>query len=220
VVWRQQLIGVAAVGAWLVLVTLLAVAVRRRWPQQKELSRKLVHIGCGPVVLIAWALGVDRWLALPAAAAVTLLALLNHRLQLLPAIEDVGRPSYGTVAYGGAITLLLALFWPQRPAAAAAGVLVMALGDGAAGLVGPLLASPSWRVLGQRRSLAGTLAMALASLVALGLVRAMAGGAGPPLPLLLLIGAGGVALEQLGWFGLDNLTVPLAVGLLWDRFTP
>ncbi|MFM9109287.1 MAG: hypothetical protein ACKOPN_01560, partial [Prochlorococcaceae cyanobacterium] len=57
-------------------------------------------------------------------------------------------------------------------------------------------------------------------LVALGLVRAMAGGAGPPLPLLLLIGAGGVALEQLGWFGLDNLTVPLAVGLLWDRFTP
>ena len=37
------------------------------------------------------------------------------------------------------ITLLLALFWPAQPQAVVAGVLVMALGDGFAGLLGPLI---------------------------------------------------------------------------------
>ena len=97
------------VAAWLVLLALAALALRRRWPEQREWSRKLVHIGTGVVLPLAWACGIERWLAVPAAALVTLAALLNHRLQLLPAIEDVGRPSYGTVAYGAAITVLLLL---------------------------------------------------------------------------------------------------------------
>ena len=141
--------GVALVLLWLAAVLGLALWARRRWPDQPEWSRKLLHIGTGPVVLIAWAAGIDRWIALPAAALVTLLAALNHRYRLLPAIEDVGRHSYGTVAYGAAITLLLALFWPAQPQAVVAGVLVMALGDGLAGLLGPLIPSPSWQILGQ-----------------------------------------------------------------------
>ena len=100
--------GVALVLLWLALVVGLALAARRRWPGQPEWSRKVLHIGTGPVVLIAWAVAVDRWLALAAAALVTVVAALNHRYRLLPAIEDVGRHSYGTVAYGAAITALLA----------------------------------------------------------------------------------------------------------------
>lgn len=133
----QQLLGVAAVLAWLAAVLLTALAVRRRWPQQKEWSRKVVHIGTGAVVLLAWAFAIPRGLALGAAALVTLGTALNHRFRLLPAVEDVGRHSYGTIAYGASITILLALFWPQQPLPVAAGVLVMACGDGLAGLVGP-----------------------------------------------------------------------------------
>jgi phytol kinase len=217
--WRQQLVGVAAVAAWLALVALAALAVRARWPEQREWSRKLVHIGSGPVVLIAWALAIDRLLAVVAAAAVTVLAGLNHRLRVLPAIEYVGRASYGTVAYGAAITTLLLLFWPRRPDAAAAGVLVMALGDGAAGLVGPAVTSPSWLVLGQRKSVAGTAAMAVAALAALLLVAGISGTQGQPVPGpagLLLISAVAVGLEQLAVLGIDNYCVPVAVGLLWS----
>ncbi|MEY3767821.1 MAG: hypothetical protein RLZZ11_891, partial [Cyanobacteriota bacterium] len=124
--WALQLVGVAAVAAWLLVLALLAIQVRKRWSDQREWSRKLVHIGTGLVVLIAWGCGIDRLIALPAAATITVLAAWNHRLRLLPAVEDVGRPSYGTVAYGGSITALLALFWPEQPAAVASGVLVMA----------------------------------------------------------------------------------------------
>jgi len=212
--WLRQAFGIGAIGLWLALLAVLALAIRERWNAHGEWSRKLVHIGGGAVVPLAWLFGIHRWLAIPAAATITLLAWFNHRRRLLPAIEDVGRASYGTVAYGASITLLLLLFWPQRPDAVCAGVLVMALGDGLAGLLGPRLASPSWRVLGERRSLAGTATMALTSLAVLLAVAALAP-SGPGWPALLCLALIATALEQFAFQGIDNLTVPLAVALLW-----
>jgi phytol kinase len=216
------LVGAAAVAAWLALLAASAMAVRRRWngegsSGQREWSRKLVHIGSGAVVLIAWAFAIDRRIAVPAAATITLLAALNHRLRVLPAVEDVGRASYGTVAYGASITLLLWQFWPSQPATVAAGVLVMALGDGLAGLVGPLWPSPSWQVLSQKRSLLGTGTMAGASLVVLSGLSLAVGG--PSWPQLLLITTAATLLEQLAVAGIDNLTVPLGVAWLWQQCT-
>lgn len=206
------------VSGWLTMLALVAVLVRRRWSVQQEWSRKVVHIGGGAVVPLAWVTGIDRWLALSAAALITLLAAFNHRQRLLPAIEDVGRDSFGTVAYGLSITVLLAWLWPERADAVCAGVLVMALGDGLAGLVGPLVPSPSWRVLGERRSLAGTSSMAVASLVVL-LVLSLVRMPAAPEPLMLLVMVGtATALEQVAPLGVDNLSVPLAVAALW-RFS-
>jgi phytol kinase len=206
------------VSGWLTMLALVAVLVRRRWSFQQEWSRKVVHIGGGAVVPLAWVTGIDRWLALSAAALITLLAAFNHRQRLLPAIEDVGRDSFGTVAYGLSITVLLAWLWPERADAVCAGVLVMALGDGLAGLVGPLVPSPSWRVLGERRSLAGTSSMAVASLVVL-LVLSLVRMPAAPEPLMLLVMVGtATALEQVAPLGVDNLSVPLAVAALW-RFS-
>jgi phytol kinase len=209
---------VVVVSGWLTMLALVAVLVRRRWSVQQEWSRKVVHIGGGAVVPLAWVTGIDRWLALSAAALITLLAAFNHRQRLLPAIEDVGRDSFGTVAYGLSITVLLAWLWPERADAVCAGVLVMALGDGLAGLVGPLVPSPSWRVLGERRSLAGTSSMAVASLVVL-LVLSLVRMPAAPEPLMLLVMVGtATALEQVAPLGVDNLSVPLAVAALW-RFS-
>ena len=194
----------------------------RGWSEQGEWSRKEVHIETGPVVLIAGAMGIGQGVALPAAALVTVLTALNHRYRLLPAVEDVGRHSYGTIAYGAAITILLALFWPQQPLPVAAGVLVMALGDGLAGLIGPQIPSIRWQVLGQTKSLAGTGAMAAASLLALGGLTALASGLGlaaPSWPSLLLLTGVAAGLEQLSRYGGDNLTVPLATGMLWQQLS-
>ncbi len=214
-----QLWGVAAVAGWLTLLAALALEVRRRWQGRREWSRKLVHIGTGAVLPIAWLFGIDQAIALPAAALVTLLAALNHRVGVLPAIEDIDRHSYGTIAYGASITLLLWLYWPQQPAAATAGVLVMAFGDGLAGLLGPWIPSSSWRVCGQRKSLVGTAAMAGASLALLLLLRAVALLQQLPAPTpwsLVAVAAVAVLLEQWSLLGIDNLTVPLAVGGLWS----
>jgi len=219
----QQLLGVAAVAAWLAAVLLTALAVRRRWPQQKEWSRKVVHIGTGAVVLLAWVFAIPRDVALGAAALVTVGTALNHRFRLLPAVEDVGRQSYGTIAYGASITILLALFWPQQPLPVAAGVLVMACGDGLAGLVGPQINSPRWRLFGQTKSLAGTAAMALTSWLVLALLIGVAqatGASAPNLVAAAVIAVAATGLEQLSGFGLDNLSVPLATASLWQLAMP
>ena len=219
----QQLLGVAAVAVWLAAVLLTAQAVRKRWPHQKEWSRKVVHIGTGAVVLLAWAFAIPRDLALGAAALVTVGTALNHRFRLLPAVEDVGRHSYGTIAYGASITILLALFWPQQPLPVAAGVLVMACGDGLAGLVGPQINSPRWRIFGQTKSLAGTAAMALTSWLVLVLLIGVAQATGAPAPSLVaaaVIAVAATGLEQLSGFGLDNLSVPLATASLWQLAMP
>lgn len=217
--WLQQAIGVSAVALWLALLAAAALQLRRVSANgndgRREWSRKLVHIGTGAVVPLAWLLNVDRWIAVPAAAAITVLAAINHRQRLLPAIEDVGRHSYGTIAYGAAITLLLLTFWPDQRDAVCAGVLVMALGDGLAGVLGALIPSPSWQIWGQRKSLIGTGTMAAASLAALALVAAAAPSA-PGIGLLLVIALAATALEQVAWLGIDNLTVPIVSAWLWS----
>jgi phytol kinase len=219
--WLQQLAGVAAVGLWLALLAAAAAWMRRHHLEQagsdhaREWSRKLVHIGTGAVVPLAWLLGVDRLIAVPAALTVTVLAAINHRYRLLPAIEDVGRHSYGTVAYGAAITSLLLAFWPQQADAVCAGVLVMALGDGLAGLLGARFRSPSWQIGEQRKSLLGTTTMALVSMVVL-LLLAQGPWPAPALPALVAIALVATALEQVAWLGIDNLTVPIVSAWLWS----
>jgi phytol kinase len=95
----------------------------------------------------------------------------------------------------------------------------MACGDGLAGLVGPAVPSFSWTLWKQRKSLAGTLAMAAASLVVLLGLRVLAldqGLTAPSIPALLAITAAAVGLEQVAVLGIDNFTVPVAVGFLWS----
>ena len=202
----------------MLLVLSAAPICRKRWPEQRELSRKIVHIGTGPVVVLAWWLSIPASIAVPVAFAVTVITAINHRIQLLPAVEDVDRNSYGTVAYGLAISLLLLLFWPEQAVAVCAGVLVMAFADGLAGLVGRGMTSPSWTVWQQRKSVAGTVTMGLVTALVLILLVLISQSPLHPLRLIAVC-ALAVGLEQWGRWGIDNLTVPMAVGLSWMWMT-
>ena len=193
-----------------------AVLCRRLRPNQRELSRKIVHIGTGAVVPLAWFFEIPFVVALPVAAVITVVTTINHQWRFIPAVEDVDRNSYGTIAYGIAITTLLLLFWPTRADAVSAGVLVMALGDGLAGLIGRNVESPKWVLFGQTKSSVGTMTMAVVSgLVLIDLARWS--GADLSLPAALGMVTMATGLEQISWSGLDNLSVPLSVGVLWSQ---
>jgi len=208
------LTGLALITAWLGAVFIFASLISKRWPQQQELSRKVVHIGAGFALPIAWATEIPVSIALAAAALASSLALINHRWRLLASIEDVGRFSYGTVAYGASITILLAFFWPQRADLVCAAVLTMALADGLAGLLGANFSSHRWQIFGQTKSIIGTATMALVTLLVIALLL-------PNLPwhVVIAIATSATLLEQFSWAGLDNLTVPLLVGVMgaWLR---
>lgn len=195
-----------------------AVVCRVRWPNQRELSRKIVHIGTGPVIPLAWWLGIPSDWAIPMAILITIVILINHRWRLLPAIEDVNRNSYGTVAYALTITLLLIFFWPENAAAVCSGVLVMAFGDGLAGLIGRKVRSPNWLIWGQRKSIAGTLTMAVITLIILFTLSLLIDASFHPLRIFAVTGLA-VGLEQLSRWGIDNLTVPMGVAVAWSWMT-
>ena len=205
----------AALSSWVLIVFVTAAYCRSHWPSEQELPRKIIHVGAGPIVPLAWWLEVPRILAIPIALTITLIVLINHRWHVFPAVEDVQRRSYGTVAYGLAITIMLFLYWPARPAAVCAGTLVMAFGDGLAGLAGQTLQSPRWRLGTQEKSVAGTITMAVTSWIVLTSLLLFSGSTLPLLRLLIVTSLL-VGLEQLSTLGLDNLTVPLAAALSWE----
>ena len=66
-----------------------AVLCRRVRPNQRELSRKIVHIGTGAVVPLAWFFEIPFVIALPVAAVITVVTTINHQWRFIPAVEDV-----------------------------------------------------------------------------------------------------------------------------------
>ena len=211
---RLQAFGLVAIALWLALLATMAHLLRRWRPDQPEWSRKVVHLGAGLVLPMAWATGIGRTVALAAAALATILAAVNQRTRLLPGLESVNRRSYGTVAYGLSILLLLWWGWPRHAAVVVAAGLTMAFGDGLAGVLGPAYPSPNWSVLGQRKSLLGTVCVAL-----------VATGAGWVLlgeqlsvSQLLVLGVVAAGLEQISVLGVDNLLLPLGTAVLLNQW--
>ena len=136
---------------------------------------------------------------------------------MIKSIESVDRKSFGTIAYGISITSLIFVFWSNNPSAVIAGVLVMAFGDGLAGLVGSNINSYSWQIFNQKKSLLGTSTMFIVSFLILVLINIYTGFS---LNLLdtLIIALLAATLEQLGQYGLDNILVPLVVAFSWVFF--
>lgn len=210
------LVQIGLVAAWLALVGGVAEGLRRTANFDTEITRKIVHIGAGHAILLAWWLHTPAWMGIAAAGVASAVALLSYRLPILPGINGVGRNSLGTFFYAVSIGVLTAIFWPLGlPQYAVLGILVMTWGDGLAALVGQNFGRHPYKIFGNQKSWEGSLAMATASLVVGLLVLGPTAGF-----TLAVVGTAGVVaiaatlLETLSFYGLDNLTVPLGSAVL------
>ncbi|MBE9124513.1 phosphatidate cytidylyltransferase, partial [Tychonema sp. LEGE 07199] len=61
-VWLQ----ISLVGAWLGVILLVAEGLNRLTSVGAEVSRKVVHIGTGNVILLAWWLQIPGWVGISA----------------------------------------------------------------------------------------------------------------------------------------------------------
>ena len=189
---------------------MIAFLCKRFFPKQEELSRKIIHIGTGPVILLACLFEIPKNIAFFSALFITIALGINYQYRLLPAIEDIERKSFGTIAYGISITLLLLLFWPRYASSISIGVLSMAFGDGLAGLIGRSINSPKWLVLGQTKSIAGTLTMGSVVALTTSVISSINNLDIQPLEIVV-ISLIATFLEQISPWGIDNLTVPIGV---------
>jgi phytol kinase len=207
---------VAVVGAWLLVVGGVAEGVRRATPASTEITRKIVHIGVGNVILLAWWLQTTAWMGISASVVFSAVALLSYRFPILPGINSVGRPSLGTFFYAVSVGLLTAWFWPrQQPEFAALGILTMTWGDGLAALVGQTWGRHRYELWGMGKSWEGSGTMAVVTgIVTWGVLTGAYGWQGANLAIAVLLAIAATTLEAFSRLGIDNLTVPLGTAAL------
>ncbi|WP_414527981.1 diacylglycerol/polyprenol kinase family protein [Nodularia chucula] len=205
--WLQ----ITVVGVWVSLILLLAWVVHRFTQAETEIVRKIVHIGTGNVIMLAWWLDVPAILGITASIVASIVTLLSYRFPILPGINSVGRQSLGTFFYAISMGVLVACFWHiQQPQYAAIGIMVMAWGDGLAALIGQRFGEHKYKVFGAQKSWEGSLTMALVSFVISTLILLGAeGDMGLSLIVSLAIACVATSLETISFLGIDNLTVPL-----------
>ena len=201
---------------YLFAIFLISILFKKYNEGSREIVRKIIHIGVGPLIPIALFLKIDQNSALIFTGIVSLMVLINYTYKLFQTIEDVKRKSYGTIFYCLSLFILIWLFWVDDPYALMTGFFVMTFGDGLAGLVGKSFNSKSWIIFKQKKSLLGTITMFLTSLIVVCLV----GYAQQNNFNLNYIAIAFLAtfLEQFSFLGIDNFIVPISSSLFFNFF--
>jgi phytol kinase len=205
--WQQM----AIVAVWLAIVVSAAEAVDRLGLGDAEIVRKVVHIGVGHVILLAWWLQIPLWLGVAASGFFSAIALLSYRIAILPSINGVGRKSLGTFFYAVSFGVLIAWFWSiQQPYYAVIGILVMTWGDGLAALIGQRFGRHLYKLWGVQKSWEGSLTMLVASYTVSSLILfTVQGNIWQTWVVSLAVAAIATGLEAFSKLGIDNLTVPV-----------
>ena len=216
----------AAMG-WLRLMDFFA---HRGWIESR-LSRKIIHIGTGPIFVFCWLLFPDvwyaRWLAALVPFAITIqFALIGSGVikddASVKAMSRSGDPKEilrGPLFYGIMFVLLTLVFWKHSPVGMTA-LMMMCGGDGIADVIGRHFKSP--RLFhSPQKSVAGSLGVFFGGWLLSALVLwvyVLAGIFASPfsrffLPLTL-IALAATAIESLPHRDIDNISVTLATAAL------
>ena len=210
------MIKFAIILLYLFLIFLISIVFKKYNEDNKEIVRKIIHIGIGPLIPIAQFLKINQNSALIFTGIVSLMVFTNYNYKLFPTIEDVERKSYGTLFYCLSLFILIYLFWDKDPYALISGFFIMTFGDGLAGLIGKSFNSKSWILFNQKKSLFGTMTMFLTSLI---VVCSIGYSQQNSLNLnYFTIAFLATVLEQFSVLGIDNLIVPISSALCFNFF--
>ncbi|MEL6438293.1 MAG: diacylglycerol/polyprenol kinase family protein [Cyanobacteria bacterium J06621_8] len=213
--WRNLGLPLTAVFAYLSLLLIVAEILSRLVTDDPELTRKVVHIGSGNVILIAWWLKISQTVILSAVVIAALVAITSYILPILPSIESVGRKSFGTLFYALSMGVLTLFFWQEQPHYAVIGILIMAWGDGLAAIIGQRFGRHKYHLGTITKSWEGSLAMAIAAAsVTVAILWSVEGNSWQIWAIALGVAIITTALEAFSKLGIDNLTVPLCGGFL------
>ncbi len=201
---------------YIFIIFFLSITYKKYNPDNKEILRKIIHIGIGPLIPFAKFLDIDQSSALYFTGLITFLTFINYQSKLFPIIEDVDRKSYGTLFYCLSLLILIYLYWNKDPTSLVAGFFIMTFGDGFAGLIGKNFQSKSWILLDQKKSFYGTLTMFLTSLIVVfGLSYFQEYTINVNLITIAFIST---VLEQFSILGIDNFFVPILGAFCFNFF--
>ncbi len=213
------LAGTAVLATATLALLGLVELVERWWRPHPEIPRKLAHVGAGGIACCAPLLVTTHWAMLFLTGSFALLLLTTRRLGLLGSLHR--RAGAGDLVYPAGIYAAFVI---------AAGdallfqlsVLVLALADPAAALVGQRFGRLRYRIAGVTRSLEGSLGFAATAFGITALALVASGRLGAPAALLCATAVAVVvaSLEAASPPGLDNLAVPVGTLLVVSAWLP
>ena len=202
---------IAPAAAWVGLIICIAWVVSRFTDSEPEIIRKIVHIGTGNVILIAWWLDIPPYVGITASIFASIITLLSYKFHILPGINSVGRHSLGTFFYAVSIGVLVGIFWHlHQPQYAVLGIMIMAWGDGFAALIGKRFGKHKYMVFGSQKSWEGSLTVTFISyFICVNILLITEGNIWQTWVVSLIVALIATILEAFSFLGIDNLTVPI-----------
>lgn len=204
-------------------------AIGRSFHISQDVTRKIIHIGAGlwvwPIVFLFdhWYFGIIPF------AGFIILNYIFYKKQSFKQM-DSSQSTLGTVYFAFSITLLFTAFWRtdsliDRVPIAVAATMAMTLGDAFAALFGQHFSRTYFHILGNTKSIWGSLAMFVFSFFGILLSLLFLSGSvwSPASAVLslqtavvfsLLTALVATVAEALSPVGTDNLSVPLLSGLV------
>lgn len=198
---------------------------------ESRLSRKIIHIGTGPIFVLCWLMYPDvfigRWLA----ALVPLVITLQFVLVGLGVIKDEAAVKAmsrtgdrreilrGPLFYGIAFIAMTLIYWKDSLIGIPA-LMIMCGGDGIADIVGRRVSSPKlpWS---REKTLAGTVSVFvggwLLTMLIFGIYVFMGTFSGPMTRFIVSVtwvALGAALVESLPFKDIDNLTITIACAII------
>ena len=214
----------------LAFLRLMDYFAHRGWIDGK-LSRKLIHIGTGPIFVLCWLMFPDatisRWLAALIPFAITVqfalvgLGIMKDEasVQAMSRTGDRREILRGPLYYGIVFVVLTVVFWKESPIGMTA-LMLMCGGDGIADVVGRRIASPKlpWS---RDKSVAGSISVFLGGFLMAAFVlfiyvslRIFPGPFSGFVTPLLILSLSATLVESLPFHDVDNLTLTIVASLL------
>lgn len=225
------IITLAAALLWL---RINDIAAHRGWISS-QLSRKIIHMGTGPIFVLCWLLFTDAPASRYWAALVPLVITIQFALVGLGILKDkaavqamsrTGDPREilrGPLFYGIVFVVLTIIYWLDSPIGMVA-LMLMCGGDGLADIVGrrwgnaklPWAGDKSW--IGSLGMLLGGWLFAVFIIWVFVTTNIFTAPFSAYLPTLTIIALVGTLVESLPVKDFDNITVTLAAVLLGHFF--
>ena len=197
-------------------IVLVIIGARIFEKKGKEASRKFIHIMLGNWWFIAMYYFTNVWFAAFVPATFIIINYMSYKKDIIKVMEREKQDGLGTVYYAISLLILVIVSFGiyDMPSLGLIPNLVMAYGDGLAGLLGKMIKSKKYKLSDSKKSVAGSITMFVISTILIGGYLAFwhptVFWVTPHWTLVsALIGFAITAIEAVSVKGTDNITVPL-----------
>ena len=211
----RDVIGLILSFAFVFLMIFLATLIQKLFKLSNEFSRKIIHIAVGNWIFIALFYFEDWYIAIIGPIAFILINFLSYKFTVFKAME-LEEKNPGTIYYPISLAICTLLSYSQKPLLILPylGIMAMTWGDGMAAVIGKKFPI---RQIKPRKSIGGSTAFFLFTLLASIIylfIEATNLSTGTIVLYALATAFIGVLIELFSPRNLDNLTVPIILGVI------